>query len=612
MLMIAVLLGGLGPFSQPGAAGSEKTGAWLAPSAMAMGADGKTLFIACFEANCVEVLDLASGRVLRTLSVPGKPSGLVLAPQANRLYVTCSSAESRICRIDPDKGALEASFRTGHTALSPVLSGDGATLFFCLRFNDQVAVWDIASGREIRRIAVGREPFSLAPTPDGQFLFVAHHLPSGKANVPEVAATIGVIDLRAGAMLKERALPNGSSLVREIRLSPDGRHAVVTHNLARFQVPTTQLERGWMNTSALTILDVQTRAILSTVLLDDVDRGAANPWAAAFSGDGKLLFISHAGTHELSAIDFPKLLAKIGSLAGGSGADASETGAADDLAFLAGLRMRVKLHGNGPRSMVVTGHQVCVAGYFSDSLDIVDLDRSPLLPRSLPLQAQDGVSDLRRGEQLFNDASICFEGWQSCASCHSSDARVDGLNWDLLNDGVGNPKNSKSLLLAHQTPPAMSMGVRYTAEEAVRAGLQHILFAPPSEEVARPIDQWLRSLKPGDSPRLVGHQLSASATRGRKLFNSTKSGCSSCHKPGLFTDLQSYDVGTAGNSDRKGQPFDTPTLVELWRTAPYLHDGSAATVRDVLTSRNPNDRHGRTSGLTETELDDLVEYLLSL
>src|SRR5204862_1447522 len=99
-----------------------------------------------------------------------------------------------------------------------------------------------------------------------------------------------------------------------------------------------------------------------------------------------------------------------------------------------------------------------------------------------PAAAGIRLSDLeettvRKGEKLFNDGLLSFQGWLSCASCHGPDGRVDGLNWDLLNDGIGNPKNTKSLLLAHRTPPAMSQGVREDAEEAVRAGIRHILFA---------------------------------------------------------------------------------------------------------------------------------------
>jgi cytochrome c peroxidase len=218
----------------------------------------------------------------------------------------------------------------------------------------------------------------------------------------------------------------------------------------------------------------------------------------------------------------------------------------------------------------------------------------------------------RTGEFYCNDAGICFQGWQSCATCHPGEARVDGLNWDLLNDGIGNPKNTKSLLLAHKTPPAMSMGVRETAETAVRAGIQHILFTVQPEEVAVAIDTYLKSLRPVPSPLLVNGRLSDSARRGEKLFKDRQVGCATCHPPGLFTDLQTYDVGTRGRFDRAADRFDTPTLVEGWRTAPYLHDGSAATMLEVLTTRNAGDKHGKTSHLTPQQLDDLAAYLLSL
>ncbi len=68
----------------------------------------------------------------------------------------------------------------------------------------------------------------------------------------------------------------------------------------------------------------------------------------------------------------------------------------------------------------------------------------------------------------------------------------------------------------------------------------------------------------------------------------------------------------AGGSTRRPTRSTRPTLVELWRTAPYLHDGSAATLRDVLTTANQDDQHGKTSHLTADQLVDLAEYLLSL
>jgi mono/diheme cytochrome c family protein len=222
------------------------------------------------------------------------------------------------------------------------------------------------------------------------------------------------------------------------------------------------------------------------------------------------------------------------------------------------------------------------------------------------------MTTVRKGEMLWNDATMCFQGWQSCASCHSSDARVDGLNWDLLNDGIGNPKNSKSMLLSHKTPPAMSMGVRDTAETAVRSGIKNILFAVRPESDAEAIDEYLKSLQPIPSPSLEKGKLSAAAQRGKKIFGDKAVGCAECHTTSTFTNMKSYDVGTRGQFDKPDEIFDTPSLVEGWRSGPYLHDGSAATMRDVLTTRNAADKHGKTKHLSPQQIDDLNAYLLSL
>ncbi len=458
-------------------------------------------------------------------------------------------------------------------------------------------------------------------TPDGKFLLVAHHLGNGRADSPENAATVGVIDLAAGKVVESIALPIGSNLLREIRISPDGKEAAVVHNLARFQMPTTQLDRGWMNTSALTLIDLATRKRINTVLLDSVDRGAANPWALAWTPDDKRLCVTHAGTQELSVIEYPALLAKLAAvpetLPAGASFDPNATthvqaDVPNDLSFLVGLRERIKLKGNGPRSLAIVGNTAVIADYFTDTLEAVEVVSTPKLVASVPLHEDRPWTAERRGEMHFNDAALSFQGWQSCATCHSQDARVDGLNWDLLNDGIGNPKNTKSLLLSHRTPPAMSMGVRETAETAVRAGIRSILFTVQPEEVPADIDAWLKSLRPMPSPHLVDGQLSPAAKRGEQLFHSEAVGCAQCHKPELFTDQIHHDVGTRGAYDKPADLFDTPTLIETWRTAPYLHDGSAPTMRDVLTTHNAGDHHGHTSQLTKEQVDDLVEYLLSL
>ncbi len=122
---------------------------------------------------------------------------------------------------------------------------------------------------------------------------------------------------------------------------------------------------------------------------------------------------------------------------------------------------------------------------------------------------------------------------------------------------------------------------------------------------------YLRVLEPEASPLLVAGRLSEKALLGKRLFEDDKVGCARCHPAPLFTALETRDVGTQHEFDRTGA-FDTPACVELWRTAPYLHDGSAVTLREMLTTSNPDDKHGKTSHLSPAEIDALVEYLLSL
>ncbi len=580
----------------------------VAPAAIALSADAKAIYIGCSASCQVLVFSLPALQLTRRLAVPGPASGLALSADGLRLFVTCSAATSQICVFDTASGRMLSQFGSGHTALSPVLDRTEKALFVCNRFKDEMAVIDLTKPGQATRIAVTREPVSAALTRDGRFLLVANHLPRGRSDVPYVAATLSVIDVTDRRTTKELKLPNGSILLRQISVSPDGNYACVPHGIGRFQLPVTQIQRGWVNTSALTIVDLKRMEVLNTVLLDDPDHGAANPWATAWSEDGHWLCVTHAGTHELSIIDFPALVKKLLSIK--AAGDAQQV--PNQLGFLQSIRRRVRLSGAGPRAAVVWKDCALVANYFSDNLEVIDLNEAVAKREPLPLRATGGLSQLRRGEMYFNDASICFQGWQSCASCHDDDARVDGLNWDLLNDGIGNPKDTKSLVLSHATPPVMSLGIRASASIAVRAGIGNSLETLLPEEVAAAMDAWLQSLQPAPSPYLVQGRLSEAAQRGEKLFKSLEVGCATCHEPVLFTDLHSYDVGTQGPFDNQDKEFDTPTLRELWRTSPYLHDGSAATLREVLTTRNSKDQHGKTSHLAPRQLEDLIEYVLSL
>lgn len=79
----------------------------------------------------------------------------------------------------------------------------------------------------------------------------------------------------------------------------------------------------------------------------------------------------------------------------------------------------------------------------------------------------------------------------------------------------------------------------------------------------------------------------------------------------LYTDKKKHDVGT-GVDTEKNRELDTPTLIESWRNSPYLYDGRAELMNEVLMDFNNNDKHGTTSKINRKDLYFLSEYVLSL
>ncbi len=607
---LLVLAFAVGDGVVPAMSYAGEAGEYQGPCALAASEDGKMLYVACKDARQVAWVELASGDVIRRMAVSAEPTGLVLTPDGAKLIVACAAPRSTVVVFDAASGDQIHSISAGHTAMSPAISPDGKRVYVCNRFNNDVSVIDLVAGEEVARVPVVREPIAVAVTPDGQTLLVANHLPNTRTDNAiegDVVPVVTVVDTRTHKTTAIE-LPHGSHSLRGLCVSPDGKHALVTHLLANFEQIPFRVDTGWINVNVLSVIDTQQRKVLSTIGMDYYDLGAGNPWDVTWTADGKSVCVSMAGTHELSVIDSSDLLGEFAHRT------MQPMMAVWPIYLSLGesLWRRVKLPGKGLRGVAAAGSKVYVAQYFSDNVAVVDLEASGGAPAgAIALGPPPQLTAQRRGELLFQDATICYQQWVSCASCHP-DGRTDALNWDLMNDGVGNFKNTKSMLLAHQTPPAMAEGVRKSAELAVRSGFVHILFADRPEEEAIAVDSYLRSLRPVPSPHLVDGRLSPAAERGRELFHSARVACHRCHPAPLYTDRRSHNVGTRRRRTDYKDSFDTPTLIEVWRTAPYLHDGRYTTVKQLLVEGKHGLRRGRSDELSEQDLDDLAEFVLSL
>src|SRR5262249_44474486 len=158
--------------------------------------------------------------------VPPLPSGLALSANGKQLYVTCAAPKSKLCIISTESGKLRGTVTCGHTAMAPVISPDDKVLYVCNRFNDSVEMFDVEGRQVLARIQVDREPIAAALSPDGKLLFVANHLQSGRADQAMAAATVSVVDTVTRRLLKHIPLTKGSTLLRGICVSPDGKYVI--------------------------------------------------------------------------------------------------------------------------------------------------------------------------------------------------------------------------------------------------------------------------------------------------------------------------------------------------------------------------------------------------
>ena len=520
------------------------------------------------------------------------------------IWVVCEGDHTNLYKLSADLSVV-SEIKTGHTPSSICYNGCSKSLWLTMRYNGELWEVDPSTEEVITKIAVGREPVDVVSFAGDSLLLVAGNLPETSSMAFPVAASLKVVDVVSKKLKQTIALPNGATDVKSIAVDKKKNFAYVTHLLARYQLPTNQVDRGWMSTNALSVVDLQSKSLLTTVLLDTPQKGAANPWEVTVSADDQYIVVAASGTHELVTVDRLALHDRLNRMQAGEQVTSSIEKWEDienDASFLYGIREFIPTKGKGPRSVVIAQDgRAYTANYFTGEVMAVDLKQKKV--EAAPMFGAPMIStDEGLGNMYFHDASIGFQGWQSCASCHPNEARADGLNWDLLNDGLGNPKNTKTLMLSHETPPCMISGIRKDAETAVRSGIKYILFAETDKKVAKSIDSYLKSLSPLSSPYLQNGNLSESALRGKDIFEKE---CASCHGGKYYTDLQQYAVSWTTGPDA-GVRMDVPALREVWRTAPYLYDGRSYTMEEMLKI------HGAKQPLSDRDRSDLAEYVLSL
>ncbi len=487
---------------------------------------------------------------------------------------------------------LEGEVPVGAFPRGLVFAADGGTLFAAV--GDEVVRLDCRTRKVTARWPAPREPRRLALSADGRWLAAASSR-SGQ---------VRCWDTGTGKLHWERTIEDAFNL-RGLAFSADGSWLVCAHVVRReFPVSRHNIEEGWVIDSRLTRFALQpgARPAQQQLALDTKGEAVGDPDGVALGADGRWLAVAAAGTHEMLLLDSARV-----PWSSGDPGDFIDPDFRRD-----GRRFRRLPVGGRPLALAFAdrGAKLVVANYLLDSLQVIDANAGKLL-RTIPLGSPAQPSLARRGEAIFYDAQRSHNQWFSCHTCHV-EGHTCGLTFDTLNDdSYGNPKLTPTLRNVVRTGPWTWHGWQQDLGAGVAKSLTETMFGPkPSAEEIKELLAFLSTLGHPPNPNLgPGGALSPAARRGQDLF-ADKAGCARCHKGPDYVSARNCDVGLANDGSRY-KLWNPPSLRGLHDRGPYLHDGRARTLDELLQKHHVPETLGGAE-LSPAERQDLIEFLKAL
>lgn len=559
------------------------------PRALAFAPDGK-LWITNIESATLTVVDPATRAITRTVALPrgSRPYGIVFDPAGTSAWVALEGL-GRILSLNPttgvQTGAIEAGGPVRHLSISADSARIYASRFITPRVTGENTATPVLTGAGGQVVVISASSLSVERT------ILLN---------PSTAA-----DTETSA----RGLPN---YLGAAAISPDGLSA---------WVPSKQdnIQRGVFRDGRPLNHETTVRAIASRIDLTaqaehqasriDIDN-AGMPSAAAYDPWGIYLFIALEASREVAVLD-------------------------------AWTRQEILRFptGRAPQGLVLSpdGFTLYVQNFMDRTVSIHDVSAiirggttAPTMLSTLSTITTEALtSQVLQGKRLFYDAKdprLALQEYMSCASCHN-DAGHDGRVWDLT--GFGEGLRNTITLKGHANNGSLHWSGNFDEVQDFEGQIRNLsggtglITGTPNapmgaSNAGRSADldalaAYVKSLTThGSSPnRGATGALSADAAAGEKIFRTQN--CASCHS-GVNFSSSALDVFanvgtiTAATGRRLGVALtglDVPTLRGVWATAPYLHDGSAATLSDAIKAHQ-----GVT--LSTADLAKVAAYVASL
>lgn len=545
----------------------------VSTNTLALGRDNRTLVAANQLNNSLSVISATQGQLVVEIPVGADPRSIALTADGTRA-VTANRGDGTLSVVnisDPVNPQITV-IPLGGALPYGVIVADDDTAYVSLQGSAEIVVVDLVTSTLKGRIPVPAFPSGMSLW--GDFLYVTHfwsgqvsliYLPQG-----QVVTTVSTgLDTGLSQAI-EVDVTRGLAYLPQTRSNAE--NIALTFDTTVFPV---------VNVLDLRGLRLQRS---SRVTLDTADRPVNMPFAVALDRFRQWLFVANAGSNDVSVIDL-------------------NTGAA---------RANIPVRSN-PRGILLNrdNSRLFIHSVLDSTLTIVET-------RNLTIEDEFTISDANIpvdtiiASQLFYsaaDSRLSAQNWLSCANCHF-DGMSDGRVWQGF---PGGPRNTPTLYNLLETSPYNWSGdwdelADIELKIRLLQGGTGLIDAPsvspalgdPHGGLSLDLDVLATYLSTLSGPLTPPSADPEQIARGQAVFEAQ--GCAECHVGSVGTNLQAQDVGTGGT-------FDTPFLRWLWLSAPYLHDGSATTLRDVFTLSGA---HQLIQTLPAEDIDALVAYLLTL
>ena len=523
----------------------------------------------------MSVIDVAARRVTATLPVGDEPHGLLTDRQGKHLYVLNTASED-------------------------------------------ISVIDLDTLQESKRLSASRGPWALAISPDGKRIYATNMLSRFVQPRTPSVSEVTIIDTQR-AVVDDRVVLPATNLLQGLAWHPSGKFALTTMLRTKNVIPMTRIAQGWTITNGLGVVWADGRT--DQLLLDEPGICFPDPTDIAITPDGRWALVTSCTLDVVAVVDVDKLISTLTSATDEQRQQVIPNHLGKAVEYVVA---RIDTP-TSPRGILITpdGNTAFVANALDDSVTVIDIQQRQSVGR-IDLGGPREITRVRRGERLFHNARITFRRQFSCHSCHP-DGHVDGLTYDIEPDGIGvDPVDNRTLRGILDTAPFKWSGKNPTFSRQCGARLSSFFtrLEPYTPEELADLDLYICTIpRPPNRYRPLGAPLTDAQRRGKAIFERTRTNdgreipeinrCATCHFPPLYTDRRLHDVGTRMAFDVNSK-FDVPHLNNVYDSAPYLHNGAAASLEEIWTVFNKTDQHGVTNDMTKDQLNDLIEYLKTL